>query len=137
MATIAEHQVAASAPPRRGAVIALEVDSTARAYDISTLILGDTVAPDVDRRQEVVLWMQAETNDVFFHFHSSSATDLDEAAKITAGSAMAFANTYGGLLEAGNAPVKIRINRQLDKYLVVIAASTAGILRFWAASEAF
>lgn len=142
------------APPRRGAVIALEVDSTCRAYDMKSLALGGYTPTESQRdARTVVLWMQAETNDVYFYFaegavsadpaSSGSAVattdvdDIDNTAKISAGSALAFANTYAGLLKAGNGPLPIRINRGVDRFLVVKAASTSGVLRFWATSSAF
>jgi len=137
MGSIAEAQDANITPPRRGAVLAIDVDSTARAYNISALALGGyTPEADLDRRNEVFLYLQAETSDVFFYFHSATASDLDDTAKITAGGAVAFANTYGAVLEAGNPPLKLRIDRSLDKFLIVKAAVASGILRVWAASEA-
>lgn len=132
-------------PPRRGAVIALTVDSTARAYDLLSLSLAGFVPPDAQNTQSsVVLWMQAETNDVYFYFASGASgsvvgtdvDDIDNAAAVSAGSSLAFANTYGAVLEAGNAPLPIRIDRSQDRFLVVKAASTSGVLRFWAASGA-
>lgn len=137
MASIAEQQEAVCRPPRRGAVFALTVDSTARPYDLSTLALGASAAPSSSgsERAEVVLYMQAETNDVFFHFHSATASDLSDTAAVSAGGAVAFATTYGAVLEAGAPPIKLRIDRKLDRWLIVKAANTSGILRFWAASD--
>ncbi len=60
--------------------------------------------------------------------------DIDDTAAVAAGGALTFANTYAAVLEAGESPIKIRINRGVDRFLVVKAASTSGILRFWAAS---
>ena len=150
----AEYQTAEFAPPRRGAVIALAVDSTARAYDMKSLALGGHTPTEAARDpKSVVIWMQAETNDVFFYFASGdvaadpaagtsavATTDVDDVsdtATITAGNALAFANTYCALLKAGNGPLPIRINRGVDRFLVVKAASTAGVLRFWATAAAF
>lgn len=137
MSSIAAEQSLTFAPPRRGAVFALTVDSTARPYNISTLILGSVYAPAaaMQKRHEVVILMQAETNDVYFHFASATANDLDNTAAIAAGGAVAFANTYGAVLKAGNMPIRVRIDRSIDQFLIVKAASTSGILRFWAASD--
>lgn len=133
-------QVARMLAPRRGAVKSLTVDSTARSYSIIGLALGGHT-PDGASSQpvEVVLAMQAETNDVYFHFRNDSgAADLDDTAKAAAdGAAMTtFTNTHGAVLKAGNAPLFITINRAVDKYLVVKAASTSGVLRFWAVDGA-
>lgn len=136
----ATEQISKCHPPRRGAVVALTVDSTARSYSIAGLALGaHTPEAANGQAKEVVLWMQAETNDVFFHFRSDSASaDLSDTAKLAAdGAAMtAFTATHGALLKAGLAPVQFTINRAIDKYLVVKAASTSGVLRFWAGSDA-
>jgi hypothetical protein len=139
----AECQFYQCMPPRRGAVIALTVDSTVRAYDLVALALGGfTPAEAQNDARHVMLWMQAETNDVYFYFApgevgavvTTDVDDIDNAAAVSAGSALAFANTYGAVLEAGAAPLPIRINRAVDRFLVVKAASTSGVLRFWAAS---
>jgi len=137
MASIAEQQVAVLRAPRRGAVVCLEVDSTARPYDLSTLNIGGNAAPEagLSQRKEVCIWMQAQTHDVFFYFHTATANDLSDTAKISAGGAMAFDNAYGATLKVGNPPILVRIDRKLDRWLVVKAASTAGLLRVWAASD--
>lgn len=141
----AEQQFAECMAPRRGAVIALEVDSTARAYDLKSLALGGHTPGESARNPvHVMLWMQAETNDVFFYFADGevgtvATTDVDDVsdtAKVSAGGALAFANTYAALLKAGNGPLPVRIDRAQDRFLVVKAASTAGVLRFWASSAA-
>ncbi len=124
-------------PPRRGSVWVVTVDSTARAYDLSKVALGGfTPEATQKKRAEVYLWLQAETNDVYFYFSSATASDLSDTAAQAATSAdLAFANTYGAILEAGNPPLKLRINRALDKFLILKAASTSGVLRMWAASD--
>lgn len=136
MHSLSETQGGELLPPRRGAVLAFDVDSTARPYNLSSLELGgETPEAGDDLRKDVVLWMQAETNDVYFYFHTATANDLSDTAKITAGGAAAFATTYGAIIEAGQPPIRVRINRSVDKWLVLKAASTAGVLRVWAASS--
>lgn len=135
MGSVAEVQNAELVPPRRGAILAIAVDSTARPYDLSALELGGQT-PDADLRQrhEVFLWLQAETNDVYFHTSPTTQSDLDNTAKMSAGDPVAFATTYGAVLKAGNPPVRMRFDRRVDRWLVLKAASTAGVLRIWAAS---
>lgn len=139
----AERQFYECLPPRRGQVIALGVDSTARAYDLVAIALGGyTPAEAQNVGRQVTLWMQAQTNDVFFYFApgevgaviTTDVDDVSDTAAVTAGNAIAFADTYCALLKAGNSPLPIRINRAIDRFLVVKAASTAGVLRFWASS---
>jgi hypothetical protein len=141
MASVAEEQIASLTPPRRGAVWAVSVDSTARAYDLSTSILGAgaTVAPEAagKRRQYVVLYLQADTNDVYFYFDTATGTSLSDTAKQAASAAsLAFSDTYCAVLKAGSPPIQIRIDRSIDKFIQVKAVSTAGVLRMWACSEA-
>ena len=138
MGSTAEEQYANITPPRRGSVWAVAVDSTARVYDISKLALGGyTPEGSKARRNEVFLYLQAETNDVYFYFDSATGTALDDTAKQTATTAdAAFAATYGAILEAGGPPLGLRIDRSIDKFIVLKATSTAGVLRMWAASEA-
>lgn len=123
------------APPRKGAVWAVTVDSTARAYDISKCALGG-YTPEAGKRAEVYVYLQAQTQDVFFFFDDATDSGLDDTAAQAATAAdLAFVATHCAVLEAGNPPLKLRINRALDKFLIVKAASTSGILRMWAASE--
>lgn len=134
MGTVAEYQYAECRPPRRGATWALTVDATARAYDISKCNLGGFTPPeDHKTTQDVFLYLQAETNDVYFYFSDATASNLDNTAAQAATSAdLSFATTHGALLKAGNAPLKLRITRSVDKFLIVKAASTSGVLRMWA-----
>lgn len=123
-------------PPRRGEVIALTVDTTARAYDLGSLNLGgDSVVVNTDRPRSVVIWMQCETADVYLHFSDGSNTDLNPATVIAAGGAIAFANAYGSVLKSGTQSVGYRINRTQDRYLVVRTSAGTATLRFWAASS--
>jgi hypothetical protein len=137
MASVAEEQVAGVTPPRKGAVWAVTVDSTARAYNISKLALGGYTPEGANARpNNVVLYLQAETNDVFFYFSSATDTALSDTAAQTATAADAvFVATHCAILEAGHSEV-FRIDRTLDKFIVVKAASTSGVLRLWAYSEA-
>lgn len=137
MGSRAEHQVADIIPPRRGSVWAVAVDSTARAYDMTALNLAG-VAPEAagTRPMDVFLYLQAETNDVYFYFDSVTGSALDNtAAQAASAAAVAYANTYAVVLKAGNPPLRVRINRSIDKFIQVKAAAAAGVLRMWASSN--
>ena len=135
---IAEHQYCELRPPRRGLILAVTVDSTARAYDLSALDLGNDGQPPVtpgDRPRFVDLFMSADTNDVYFQFApDTSVVSLDNAGTVAAGGSPVVTNAMGALLKAASLPIYFRINRQTDRYIIVKAASTAGTLRIWAAS---
>lgn len=137
MGSLAEVQAASILPPRRGAVWAVAVDSTARAYDMTALSLaGATPEAAGTRPTHVYLYLQAETNDVYFYFDSATGSALADATKqAAAAGAVAMADAHGAVLKAGNPPLRVRIDRSLDKFIQVKAASTAGVLRMWASSE--
>ncbi len=140
MSSVAEEQASSLTPPRRGAVWAVAVDSTARAYDISAAILGagETVAPEAasKRRRQVVLYLQAETNDVYFYFDTATGSSLADSTKQSAtAAALAFNDAHCAILKAGNNPIQVRIDRSIDKFIQLKAVSTAGVLRMWACSE--
>lgn len=138
MGSTAEEQVAACLPPRRGAVWAVTVDSTARAYSLGALALGGSPAPEAagTRPKHVILYLQAETNDVYFYFDSATGTSLADGTTQAAGAAaVTLADAHCAILEAGGPPMLVRIDRSLDKFIQVKAASTSGVLRMWAASE--
>jgi hypothetical protein len=136
MGSTAEQQAASVLPPRRGAVWAVTVDSTARAYDMTALSLaGEAPEAAASRAQHVMLYLQAETNDVYFYFDSATGNSLSDTTKQSASAAaVAMAAEHCAVLKAGNPPLRVRINRSVDKFIQVKAASTSGVLRMWAAS---
>jgi len=130
-------------PPRRGAVIALAVDSTARGYDVGLIDLGGvTPQQDVKRRHEVIVWLQAESNDVYFYFADGTAPDVapaavagvDNTAALAAGTPLAYDNAYCGVLKAGMPPLPFSIDRSIDRFIVVKTAASTATIRFWAGS---
>lgn len=137
MASVAEEQIASLTPPRRLAVWAVAVDSTARAYDLSKITIGGyTPEASGKKRANVVLYLQAETNDVYFYFDSATGSALANATTQSAAAADVLMDTaHCAVLKAGNPPIQVRIDRTIDKFIQVKAASTAGVLRMWACSE--
>lgn len=137
MGTYGEKAAAECLPPRRGQVWAVTVDSTARAYDLSKIALGGYTPEAANtRRSNVVLYLQAETNDVYFYFDSATGNSLNDATTQAATPAdVTMANAHGAVLEAGAPPLKVRIDRTLDKFIQLKAASTSGVLRMWAGSD--
>lgn len=132
----AEKQAVEVHPPRKGHIKALTVDSTARSYSLVGLELaGHTPDAAAAQRSEVWLTLQAETADVFYSFSSASYTSLSDTAAASAdGAAMtAYTDTHAARLVADDT-ISFRIDRSRDKFLNVKAASTSGVLRFWASS---
>lgn len=132
MATIGEQLAARVLPPRRGAVLALTVDSTARSYALGSLAFGGHTPAASPRRNEVYLTLQADGGAIYFYFHSSTDADLNEATVIAAGGTLAFNAAYCAVIEDGQT-AQVCIDRALDKYLVV---KGTGTLRLYASSEA-
>ncbi len=138
MGSTAEQQASNVLPPRRGKVWAVTVDSTARAYDLSALGLANEAAPEAanTRRRHVFLALQAETNDVYFYFDSATGSSLsDSTTQAATAAAVTMATAHCAVLEAGASPMYVRIDRTLDKFIQVKAASTSGVLRMWASSD--
>ena len=132
--TAVEEQAANLFPPRKSQIIALAVDSTARAYDLWTLTF-DGKTPGSGGRQEVFVQFTAEGTDVFFCFDSGNTADLSDATTISAGGALAYAVAYGAKLVKDGLYPPVRLDVTKDRYLHVKAASgTSGTLRFWTCS---
>ena len=122
-------------PPRRSLILAITVDATARAYDLSGITMGGSSYLTGQQGQRVYLTMQADGASMYYHFSSSSATTLDNTAVIAAAGTIAYANTYGAKLESGTS-IDLRIDRITDRYLVLKCASGAtGTIRIWASSQ--
>jgi hypothetical protein len=135
MGTVVEEQLANVQPPRRGECFALTVDSTARPYDITALAFGG-ITPEAAhaRRLETFVTLRAVTNDVWFYFSKTTASDLDNTAAIAAGGALAYATPHAFVIPAGT-ETRVRLDRSTDLFLIVKAASTSGILLFRASSH--
>lgn len=135
MSTTVLEQYADSLPPRKGACIALTIDTTARAYSLASLAFGGHTPNGANDAPVCVnLQLHAETADVFIHFASNNTVTLDKTAAVAAGGTLAFANTYGQRIPAGST-VPVRIRRHVDTYIHV-QGSAAGILRINAFSGA-
>jgi len=135
MSSEAARQALNVVPPRRGGIIAITTDTTARPYDLTGLALGKAYGSgdNSGANSGVYVTMQAQTANVFYQLSSATASDLDETAAIAAAGTAAFANTHGALLVAGDT-VQFRIIRTTDKFLILKGAA-AGIVRLWASSE--
>lgn len=121
-------------PPRRGEVIALSVDSTARKYDLTTL---DLDGMDPSDSEWVHVALQADGDAIYYQFADATLTgapELDPAATISAGDPLGYDNAYGVMLANGSVH-EVAIQRSIDTQLVVVTSSAA-ILRLFAASKA-
>lgn len=133
MSYFAEEQAANFTPPRKSNCYAITLDTTARAYDISTLA-ANGIVPDEDRRFEVYITVQAETADLYVYFHTATDSALDRTAAVAAGSATAaYVATHCAYIPAGQER-SYRIDRSIDKFLIV-QGSAAGKCRVWFSSH--
>lgn len=128
-------QWANAVPPRKGAILALTLDATARAYSISGLKLGGfTPSPANAQSNYVYLQLQADGADCYVQFASDNTVTLNDATAIAAGDPLAFANAHCQKIPSGST-VGVRIDRKIDTHLHV-KGSGAGTLRINATSEA-
>lgn len=124
-------------PPRKSSCIVLTLDTTARAYDLRTLLLGrlaapSTTSPNPDR---VYLAITARTADCYLQFDSTNTVTLDKTAAIAAGSALAETNTFGDIIPAGVLR-SFELQRAKDMYLHV-QGSAAGYIHISVSSEPY
>jgi|SRR6185369_14764733 len=124
-------QAARVRPPRRGQVAALEVDGTARAYDLTGLSIGGA---DETTSVHVFLALQADGGAIYYYFADSDETvDLDESDVISAGDPLVWSNAQCAMI-ANGAVHELMIERNKDVFLVVKTTSSA-TLRVFAASD--
>lgn len=121
-------------PPRRGLIIRITLDTTARAYDLRSMLFGRSVAPDpaVPNGDKVMIRIRAITADVHYYFAEDNTVTLDSSAVIAAGGAMTLLGTFCDTIPAG-AFEDVTINRDIDKYLH-IKGSAAGTVVIRASS---
>ncbi|MCW5834503.1 MAG: hypothetical protein KIS78_19030 [Labilithrix sp.] len=113
----------------------MATDTTVRAYDLRFLPLADFAPRESKAREHVFVTIQAVSGDLYFYFSQTPDLDLDEDDELAAGTALEYATEYCDLLKEG-ASVRLRLNRQRDKYLVV-KGSTTGSMLLRASSESF
>ncbi|MBX3202328.1 MAG: hypothetical protein KF894_29640 [Labilithrix sp.] len=135
MGTAAEHAIANVTPPRRGEVLVLATDTTVRAYDLRFLPLAGFAPRESRTREHVFVSLTAVEGDLHFYFAPTPSLDLDEDAELAAATALAYAPEHCDVLKEG-ASVRLRIDRQRDKYLVV-KGSAAGKIILRASSESY
>lgn len=133
--SLAEQQAANVVPPRRGSIVALGIDATARPYDLTALAFGGD-SYNEKTQTHVFLTLQNEgTDPVYYALLSATANDLDDTAKIAAGGTLAFANPHAAVIQGGQMH-RVRIQKDVDKFLEVKCAATkTSTLRIYASSS--
>lgn len=135
MSTVAEAQAANVTPPRRSQTLVIATDATARAYDLWSVGFAGHAAPNTTAgRLFVYLSLQATGAACWYQLSDVSTATLDPSAAITAGSALAYVATHGAFVADGSEKM-IRINRNVDRYLIIRTASGTGKLVIYASSE--
>lgn len=133
--TVGEALAARVLPPRRGAVVALTVDTTVRPYALGSLALaGYTPEAAAHQREEVYLTLQADGAKVYYYFASATASDLANGTTIAAGGTLAYGNAYCAVIPDGTS-AQVCIDRSQDKFLIIQTASGTATLRIYASSE--
>lgn len=117
--------------PVQGFCLAITVDTTSRTYDTQGLQFFDKLT--TNGKERTYLTLAAEGAKVYYAFSNLSATAIDDAAAVTAGGALAFANTYCEVIFDGTKD-QVRWERAQHRYLV-LKASASGKLRLRASSD--
>jgi hypothetical protein len=133
--SMTEEQASNVLPPRRGEVLALAVDATARAYSLTSLTLAEkSVEAATSQRIALYLTVQAVTADVWLVLSDGTASDLDPTAAVIAGGTLAFANSYGWRIPSGTEQA-FRVDRSKDTHLVCRTSSGTATLLIRASSH--
>ena len=113
-------------PARRSEILRITLSTTARVYDMRSMVFGRLYAPDpaVVCSDRVMLRIQAQTADLYYYFAPDNTAALDKSTAIADAGAMTVATTYGDLVPAGTF-IDVTIDRSIDKYLHV-QGSAAG-----------
>jgi hypothetical protein len=133
MSDLAESQAANVTPPRRGAVVAIIADATARSYDLTTLALGG-LPWKLNQADWIYLTLQADGGRIYFHFRPDAGADLNDATIGAAGTPIAFTNAACAMVPDGGA-FALRIQRNTDRYLVMKTSTGVATLRLHASSD--
>ena len=136
MSNGAERQYANVLPARRGQCLVIETSSTATAYALANLELAGFAPKEGKENRHVYVTLTALEQACWYHFSPVTAADLSDTAEVAVGGSPAYANTMGACIPAGTS-VRIRIDRQRDKFLVLKTASTGGQLALHASSDSF
>ena len=135
---------AGGTPPTFGQVVAITVDATSRGYDLTQLLWGGEKTGDLKREDHFFVSFQTDSNNVYFLLDSAAVGThaIDDTQAIAAGTALTtlpagIGNAFPpAVIIAGLPPVDVRIERQVDKTLIVKCASAkTSILRFWLSSQ--
>ncbi len=128
-------------PPRLSAVWCQTVDVTARPYQIALLQLGSPPTANVGsaRPDHVYLTLHADGGDIYYQFASATSSALVYSAVNAVGVALtpatAMTSAMGMRIPSG-AFVPVRINRAVDKWIILQTAAGTATLRLYASSQA-
>lgn len=126
-------------PPRRGAYLVQAVDTTARPYQLALLPLGGKPITNANQADHVYLTLGADGGDVYLYFSSVTASDLDDTAANAAGTpwtatTMSGNTTYCEKIASGTVR-DFRIERSVDRWIVLKTSTGTANLRFYASSQ--
>src|SRR5882762_3273209 len=122
-------------PPRRGQVVALTVDATPRAYALTGLTLNaQKFQQNSNEHLFLTLRNDNATTNLYYLFSDVISAALDPTLAVAAGSPLAFSDAYGDFIPPSSA-VNVRIQRGIDKFLIVRTGTGTAILRLYPSSE--
>ncbi len=125
-------------PGRIGSIWPQAVDATSRPYNISLLPFGGKALVNSNEIDHIYLTMTADGGDVYFAFGSVTGT-VDDTAGNAAGVALTATTMSVGTTFAQKIPngttVSLRIERRLDKWLMLKTSAGTATLRVNASSQ--
>lgn len=131
--------------PRLGQIIAQAVDATSRGYDLTIIAFNAVKAANLGLEDEFFIDVMAEGNDVFWATDSAApgVNAIDDTAATAAGTPPTLddpTTVHTGLkcghLIAGQPSISVRLDRAVDKTLVLkCAAGKTATFRYWPSSQ--
>jgi hypothetical protein len=118
--------------PVAGYVMAIVLDATSRAYNLSSIALQFFPGLTTNGKESIYLTLRAEDADAYYVFSSATGT-VDETAAMAAAGTPAFTANACDVIPAGGRD-DVRWNRAQYPWLLV-KGSAAGVLRIRASSE--
>lgn len=130
----AQNQDSDIQPARKGQGVAVTVDTTARAYDL-TVLPWNTIVYLPSRQVDLFLDLRNEgTNPIYYYFAPNSTVTLNEATVVAAGGTLALDATVPNLIPAGQM-ISVRCSRTEDPFIHVKSTGGTSTLRIFPSSQ--
>jgi len=124
----AEQQKATTIGARRGQIVAIAVDGTARSYDLRLLPFGGQAFQQSFKEAVFITLANDGGVPLYYQLNQDGTADIDPSANIAISNPPAFTNTHCQAIFSNTKEV-IRLDRFVDKFIVIRTAGSATTLR--------